>query len=384
MRVLTIIGTRPEAIKLAPVIQRLGLEDGVQSYLCLTGQHRDIVSPILKLFGLSADFDLRVMRKGQDLTDITQRILLGMRELFSRHSFDLVIVHGDTTSGFVAALSAFYARIPVAHVEAGLRTGSLDAPWPEEGNRSLLGRLARLHFAPTEQARQNLLREGVSDQAIFVTGNTVVDALYQIKDRIEQQRNLKLRLARRYPFLQDDCKMILVTGHRRENFGDGLSQICDAIKRLAKRDDVQLVYPVHPNPLVRAPVHRLLKGKSNIFLVEPLDYPDFVYLMNRCYFVLTDSGGVQEEAPCMGRPVLVMREKTERPEGLRAGVTRLVGTDADLIVRESERLLSSPQVYRSMCKAPNLYGSGDASEQIVRVVVKHLNHAKHPAGQLVT
>ncbi len=384
MRVLTVIGTRPEAIKLAPVIQRLSLEDGVQSYLCLTGQHRDIVNTILKLFGLSADFDLRVMRKGQDLTDITQRILLGMRELFSRHSFDLVIVHGDTTSGFVAALSAFYARIPVAHVEAGLRTGSLDAPWPEEGNRSLLGRLARLHFAPTEQARQNLLREGVSDQAIFVTGNTVVDALHQTRDRIEQQRNLKLRLARRYPFLQEDCKMILVTGHRRENFGDGLSQICDAIKRLAKREDVQLVYPVHPNPLVRDPVHRLLKGKSNIFLVEPLDYPDFVYLMNRCYFVLTDSGGVQEEAPCMGRPVLVMREKTERPEGLRAGVTRLVGTDADLIVRESERLLSSPQVYRSMCKAPTLYGSGDASEQIVRAVVRHLNHAKHSAGQLVS
>ncbi len=383
MRVLTVIGTRPEAIKLAPVIQRLTLEDGVQSYLCLTGQHRDIVNTILKLFGLAADFDLRVMRKGQDLTDITQRILLGMRGLFSRHSFDLVIVHGDTTSGFVAALSAFYARIPVAHVEAGLRTGSLDAPWPEEGNRSLLGRLARLHFAPTEQARQNLLREGVSDQAIFVTGNTVVDALHQTRDRIEQHRNLKLRLARRYPFLQEDCKMILVTGHRRENFGDGLSQICDAIKRLAKRDDVQLVYPVHPNPLVRDPVHRLLRGKSNIFLVEPLDYPDFVYLMNRCYFILTDSGGVQEEAPCMGRPVLVMREKTERPEGLRAGVTRLVGTDADLIVRESERLLSSPQVYRSMCKAPTLYGSGDASGQIVRAVVKHLNHVKHPAGQLV-
>lgn len=384
MRILTVIGTRPEAIKLASVVQRLASEEGVQSYLCLTGQHRDIVNPILKLFGLSADFDLRVMRKGQDLTDITQRILLGMRELFSRHSFDLVIVHGDTTSGFAAALSAFYARIPVAHVEAGLRTGSLDAPWPEEGNRSLIGRLARLHFAPTEQARQNLLREGVSDQAIFVTGNTVVDALHQIRDRIEQQRSLKLRLARRYPFLSDDSKMILVTGHRRENFGDGLKQICDAIKRLAKRDDVQIVYPVHPNPMVRDPVHRLLKGKSNIFLVEPLDYPDFVYLMTRCYFVLTDSGGVQEEAPCMGRPVLVMREKTERPEGLRAGVTRLVGTDADLIVRESERLLSSPQVYRSMCKAPTLYGSGEASVLIVRGIVEHLSRARRAAEQLVS
>ena len=384
MRILTVIGTRPEAIKLAPVVQRLASEEGVQSFLCLTGQHRDIVNPILKLFGLSADFDLRVMRKGQDLTDITQRILLGMRELFSRHSFDLVVVHGDTTSGFAAALSAFYARIPVAHVEAGLRTGSLDAPWPEEGNRSLIGRLARLHFAPTEQARQNLLREGVSDQAIFVTGNTVVDALHQIRDRIEQQRSLKLRLARRYPFLSDDSKMILVTGHRRENFGDGLKQICDAIKRLAKRDDVQIVYPVHPNPMVRDPVHRLLKGKSNIFLVEPLDYPDFVYLMTRCYFVLTDSGGVQEEAPCMGRPVLVMREKTERPEGLRAGVTRLVGTDADLIVRESERLLSSPQVYRSMCKAPTLYGSGEASVLIVSGIVEHLSRARRAAEQLVS
>ena len=384
MRILTVIGTRPEAIKLAPVVQRLASEEGVQSYLCLTGQHRDIVNPILKLFGLSADFDLRVMRKGQDLTDVTQRILLGMRELFSRHSFDLVTVHGDTTSGFAAALSAFYARIPVAHVEAGLRTGSLDAPWPEEGNRSLIGRLARLHFAPTEQARQNLLREGVSDQAIFVTGNTVVDALHQIRDRIEQQRSLKLRLARRYPFLSDDSKMILVTGHRRENFGDGLKQICDAIKRLAKRDDVQIVYPVHPNPMVRDPVHRLLKGKSNIFLVEPLDYPDFVYLMTRCYFVLTDSGGVQEEAPCMGRPVLVMREKTERPEGLRAGVTRLVGTDADLIVRESERLLSSPQVYRSMCKAPTLYGSGEASVLIVSGIVEHLSRARRAAEQLVS
>ena len=384
MRILTVIGTRPEAIKLASVVQRFASEEGVQSYLCLTGQHRDIVNPILKLFGLSADFDLRVMRKGQDLTDITQRILLGMRELFSRHSFDLVIVHGDTTSGFAAALSAFYARIPVAHVEAGLRTGSLDAPWPEEGNRSLIGRLARLHFAPTEQARQNLLREGVSDQAIFVTGNTVVDALYQIRDRIDQRRSLKLRLARRYPFLSDDSKMILVTGHRRENFGDGLKQICDAIKRLAERDDVQVVYPVHPNPMVRDPVHRLLKGKSNIFLVEPLDYPDFVYLMTRCYFVLTDSGGVQEEAPCMGRPVLVMREKTERPEGLRAGVTRLVGTDADLIVRESERLLSSPQVYQSMCKAPTLYGSGDASALIVRGIVEHLSRARLVAEQLVS
>lgn len=384
MRVLTVIGTRPEAIKLAPVVQRLALEEGVQSYLCLTGQHRDIVNPILKLFGLSADFDLRVMRKGQDLTDITQRILLGMRELFSQHSFDLVVVHGDTTSGFAAALSAFYAHIPVAHVEAGLRTGSLDAPWPEEGNRSLIGRLARLHFAPTEQARQNLLREGVSDQAIFVTGNTVVDALYRIRDQVDQHRGLRLRMARRYPFLKDGSKMILVTGHRRENFGDGLKQICDAIKRLARRDDVQVVYPVHPNPLVRDPVHRLLGDEPNIFLVEPLDYPDFVYLMDRCYFVLTDSGGVQEEAPCMGRPVLVMREKTERPEGLRAGVTRLVGTDADLIVRESDRLLSSPKIYQAMCKAPTLYGSGDAADQIVSIMLKHLHPVTLASGQLVS
>ena len=384
MRVLTVIGTRPEAIKLAPVVQRLALEEGVQSYLCLTGQHRDIVNPILKLFGVSADFDLRVMRKGQDLTDITQRILLGMRELFSKHSFDLVVVHGDTTSGFAAALSAFYAHIPVAHVEAGLRTGSLDAPWPEEGNRSLIGRLARLHFAPTEQARQNLLREGISDQAIFVTGNTVVDALYRIRDQVDQHRGLRLRMARRYPFLKDGSKMILVTGHRRENFGDGLKQICDAIKRLARRDDVQVVYPVHPNPLVRDPVHRLLGDEPNIFLVEPLDYPDFVYLMDRCYFVLTDSGGVQEEAPCMGRPVLVMREKTERPEGLRAGVTRLVGTDADLIVRESDRLLSSPKIYQAMCKAPTLYGSGDAADQIVSIMLKHLHPVTLASGQLVS
>ena len=384
MRVLTVIGTRPEAIKLAPVVQRLALEEGVQSYLCLTGQHRDIVNPILKLFGLSADFDLRVMRKGQDLTDITQRILLGMRELFSKHSFDLVVVHGDTTSGFAAALSAFYAHIPVAHVEAGLRTGSLDAPWPEEGNRSLIGRLARLHFAPTEQARQNLLREGISDQAIFVTGNTVVDALYRIRDQVDQHRGLRLRMARRYPFLKDGSKMILVTGHRRENFGDGLKQICDAIKRLARRDGVQVVYPVHPNPLVRDPVHRLLGDEPNIFLVEPLDYPDFVYLMDRCYFVLTDSGGVQEEAPCMGRPVLVMREKTERPEGLRAGVTRLVGTDADLIVRESDRLLSSPKIYQAMCKAPTLYGSGDAADQIVSIMLKHLHPVTLASGQLVS
>jgi UDP-N-acetylglucosamine 2-epimerase (non-hydrolysing) len=384
LRVLTVIGTRPEAIKLAPVVQRLALEEGVQSYLCLTGQHRDIVNPILKLFGLSADFDLRVMRKGQDLTDITQRILLGMRELFSKHSFDLVVVHGDTTSGFAAALSAFYAHIPVAHVEAGLRTGSLDAPWPEEGNRSLIGRLARLHFAPTEQARQNLLREGISDQAIFVTGNTVVDALYRIRDQVDQHRGLRLRMARRYPFLKDGSKMILVTGHRRENFGDGLKQICDAIKRLARRDDVQVVYPVHPNPLVRDPVHRLLGDEPNIFLVEPLDYPDFVYLMDRCYFVLTDSGGVQEEAPCMGRPVLVMREKTERPEGLRAGVTRLVGTDADLIVRESDRLLSSPKIYQAMCKAPTLYGSGDAADQIVSIMLKHLHPVTLASGQLVS
>ncbi|MGA1155530.1 MAG: non-hydrolyzing UDP-N-acetylglucosamine 2-epimerase [Burkholderiaceae bacterium] len=384
MRVLTVIGTRPEAIKLAPVVQRLALEEVVQSSLCLTGQHRDIVNPILKLFDLSADFDLRVMRKGQDLTDITQRILLGMRELFSQHSFDLVVVHGDTTSGFAAALSAFYAHIPVAHVEAGLRTGSLDAPWPEEGNRSLIGRLARLHFAPTEQARQNLLREGISDQAIFVTGNTVVDALYRIRDQVDQHRGLKLRMARRYPFLKDGSKMILVTGHRRENFGDGLEQICDAIKRLAKRDDVQVVYPVHPNPLVRDPVHRLLGDKPNIFLVEPLDYPDFVYLMDRCYFVLTDSGGVQEEAPCMGRPVLVMREKTERPEGLRAGVTRLVGTDTNLIVRESEKLLSSPKIYQAMCKAPTLYGSGDAADQIVSIMLKHLHLVSLASGQLVS
>jgi UDP-N-acetylglucosamine 2-epimerase (non-hydrolysing) len=364
LRILTVIGTRPEAIKLAPVIQRLGLEDGVQSYVCLTGQHRDIVNPILKLFGLASDFDLRVMRKGQDLTDITQRILVGMRKLFSTNAFDLVLVHGDTTSG--------------------LRTGSLDAPWPEEGNRSLIGRLAKLHFSPTEQARQNLLREGVSDQAIFVTGNTVVDALYQIRARIDQHRSLKVRLARRYPFLQDDCRMILVTGHRRENFGDGLKQICDAIKRLARRDDVQVVYPVHPNPLVRDPVHRLLADTPNVFLVEPLDYPDFVYLMDRCYFVLTDSGGVQEEAPCMGRPVLVMREKTERPEGLRAGVTRLVGTDPELIVRESERLLSSRRVYQAMCKAPTLYGSGNASELIVGSIVKHRGRVKLAAEQLVS
>ena len=376
LRVLSIIGTRPEAIKLAPVIQKLALADGVQSCVCLTGQHRDIVNPILKLFSISADFDLRVMRKGQDLTDITQRILIGMRDLFSKQAFDLVVVHGDTTSGFAAALSAFYARIPVAHVEAGLRTGSLDSPWPEEGNRTLIGRLAKLHFSPTEQARQNLLREGVPDKSIVVTGNTVVDALHQVKDRIDQHCGLKLRLARRYPFLRDDAKMILVTGHRRENFGDGLAQICNAIKRLSKLKGVQVVYPVHPNPSVREPVHRLLGRTPGVFLVDPLDYPDFVYLMDRSYFVLTDSGGVQEEAPCMGRPVLVMREKTERPEGLRAGVTRLVGTDADVIVRESERLLLSPKVYQSMCKSPTLYGRGDASDQIVGRIKRYLGQVK--------
>lgn len=368
LKVLVAFGTRPEAIKMAPVVEAFRRDGSMDIVVAVTAQHRQMLDQVLELFSIVPDEDLDLMQPGQTLADLFARILTGMNGVIARHHPDIVLVHGDTSTTLATALAAFYNKVRVGHVEAGLRTGDLWAPWPEEANRRLTAPLSSLHFAPTAQSRANLLAEGVDDGDIEVTGNTVIDALLEVVGRIEQDAALAEGLACRFPFLDPDRRLVLVTGHRRENFGAGFEQICVALKTLAERGDVQVVYPVHLNPNVQEPVNRLLAGVDNIVLIEPQDYLPFVYLMSRSSLIITDSGGVQEEAPSLGKPVLVMRDTTERPEAVEAGTVRLVGTGAARIVAEAGRLLDEPSAYADMSRAHNPYGDGQASARIARRV----------------
>ena len=366
MKVLTVFGTRPEAIKMAPLVHALAKDPHFEAKVCVTAQHRVMLDQVLKLFSIVPEYDLNIMQPGQGLTEITCRILEGLKPVLESFKPDVVLVHGDTTTTMAASLAAFYQRIPVGHVEAGLRTGDLSSPWPEEGNRTLTGHLATYHFAPTETSRQNLLRENIADNRIAVTGNTVIDALFWVRDRVLSDEALRNELTQRYPFLANGKKMILVTGHRRESFGRGFEQICHALAEIAANNpDVQIVYPVHLNPNVSEPVKRILGHVENVMLIEPQDYLPFVWLMNRAWLILTDSGGIQEEAPSLGKPVLVMRDMTERPEAVSAGTVCLVGTDSQRIVNEVTRLLQDESAYQAMSRAHNPYGDGQACHRIL-------------------
>lgn len=372
-KVLSVFGTRPEAIKMAPVVLALQASQQLESKVCVTAQHRQMLDQVLGLFDITPDYDLDVMQANQDLYDITSRILLGLRDVLKDYQPDLVLVHGDTTTCFAVSLAAFYQQIPVGHVEAGLRTGDLSAPFPEEANRSLVGRLAQYHFAPTELSRQNLLSESIDNQQITVTGNTVIDALLWVKQRLASyddsvwQSAIGESLFNR--LLHNDTPMVLITGHRRENFGQGFIDLCSAIKHLAQaHSDWEFVYPVHLNPNVQQPVYEILAGLANVTLIDPQDYLPFTWLMNRSSLILTDSGGIQEEAPSLGKPVLVMRDVTERPEAVEAGTVRLVGTDKAEIIQHVEGVMLDSATYQSMSKAHNPYGDGQAAARIVSVI----------------
>ncbi|WP_313125034.1 non-hydrolyzing UDP-N-acetylglucosamine 2-epimerase [Pseudescherichia sp.] len=369
MKVLTVFGTRPEAIKMAPLVHALAKDPYFEAKVCVTAQHREMLDQVLNLFSIVPDYDLDIMQPGQGLTEITCRILEGLKPILESFKPDVVLVHGDTTTTIAASLAAFYQRIPVGHVEAGLRTGDLSSPWPEEANRTLTGHLAMYHFAPTQNARQNLLRENIPDKQIFVTGNTVIDALFWVRDTVLNNENLHSELAAQYLFLDESKKLVLVTGHRRESFGQGFEQICHALVDIAaKHQDVQIVYPVHLNPNVSEPVNRILGHVKNIILIEPQDYLPFLWLMTHAWLILTDSGGIQEEAPSLGKPVLVMRETTERPEAIEAGTVRLVGTDRQRIVEEVTRLLRDNDAWQAMSRAHNPYGDGQACERILHAL----------------
>jgi UDP-N-acetylglucosamine 2-epimerase (non-hydrolysing) len=370
LKVLTVFGTRPEAIKMAPLVLALQGDARFESVLCVTGQHREMLDQVLSLFALTPDYDLNIMKPGQDLTDVTSAILQGMRGVLADAKPDLVLVHGDTATTFAGSLAAYYQQIPVGHVEAGLRTGNLYSPWPEEANRKLTGALAAMHFAPTQKSADNLLAEGVTESTVHITGNTVIDALFEIVERFDKDAELAGSLAESFPFLNSDRRVILVTGHRRESFGAGFERICEALNRTAKAfPDVNIVYPVHLNPNVQEPVNRLLSGLDNVHLIEPLDYLPFVYLMSRSYLILTDSGGIQEEAPSLGKPVLVMRHTTERPEALEAGTVELVGTDVERIFGRMEALLTDNATYKRMSMAYNPYGDGRACQRILSAIL---------------
>lgn len=368
MKILSVFGTRPEAIKMAPVVHALAHDPYFDAKVCVTAQHRQMLDQVLDMFAIRPDFDLDLMRADQSLEALTENVLHGMAGVFARWRPDMVLVHGDTTTTLGTALAAYYARLPIGHVEAGLRTGDKYAPWPEEMNRRLTGALADVHFAPTPQARDNLLHEGIRPSSIHVTGNTVIDALLSMKQRLCQNDTLRTQMEKRFSFLDRDKALVLVTGHRRENFGNGIASICQAITAVARRDDVQIVYPVHCNPHVQEPVRRLLAHLPHVFLLEPLDYPAFVYLLMRCALVLTDSGGIQEEAPALGKPVLVTRTSTERPEAVAAGTALLVGPDREHILYEVNRLLDDPTTCSRMAAAQSPYGDGKAAQRIIRIL----------------
>lgn len=373
MKVLSVFGTRPEAIKMAPVIQELErFSAAIKSVVCVTAQHRQMLDQVLELFAIRPDYDLDIMQPGQDLFDITGNVLSGLKAVLKKERPNVVLVHGDTTTTMVASLAAYYCRIRVGHIEAGLRTFDKFAPFPEEMNRKIASTLADVHFAPTALARKNLLAEGIGSWSVVVTGNTVIDALLGIVKKLEMEDALRSSFARRFSFLDPHKKLILVTGHRRENFGEGFENICGALTEIAeKHPDVEILYPVHLNPRVQEPVKRILGAGRihNIHLIEPVDYLPFVYLMSRSYLILTDSGGIQEEAPSLGKPVLVMRNTTERPEALAAGTVKLVGTDQRVIVEETDILLTDKIEYEKMSGAHNPYGDGNAAAQIVSTLM---------------
>ena len=369
MRVLSIFGTRPEAIKMAPVVKALHDAPEIEALVCVTAQHRHMLDQVLELFEISPDVDLNIMRPNQDLAHITTAVLEGVGQVLDDLKPDRVLVHGDTTTTFAAALASYYRQIPVGHVEAGLRTGDIYAPFPEEMNRRLADAITDIYFAPTKGARDNLLREGCPAEKIFVTGNTVIDSLLHITGKLDQDKDLQNGLDAAYPFLDPKRRLILVTGHRRENFGDGFEHTCHALADLSERDDLQIIYPVHLNPNVREPVMRILDNRDNVHLTEPAEYLPFIRLMQRSHLVITDSGGIQEEAPSLGKPVLVMRSVTERPEAVTAGTVKLVGTDRTTIVTESTRLLDDNAAYETMSRAHNPYGDGNAASRIVKEII---------------
>ena len=366
-KILLVFGTRPEAIKMAPLALALQANSkDFETKICVTGQHRQMLDQVLQLFNLTPDFDLNLMKSGQTLSDITTGVLKGLEGVFAEWLPDVVLVHGDTATTFATSLAAYYQKIKIGHVEAGLRTGDIYSPWPEEANRKLTGALANYHFAPTQSSYDNLIKENVDPATITITGNTVIDALLTVKEKVETDQNIIQEFEQKFNFLDKTKKLILVTGHRRENFGQGFLNICSSLATLAKKyPDIQIVYPVHLNPNVQQPVNELLSNIENIFLIEPQDYLPFVYLMNRSYLILTDSGGIQEEAPSLGKPVLVMRDTTERPEAVDAGTVRLVGTDAAIIEQAVSELLEDGEIYKVMAEAHNPYGDGTASQQII-------------------
>lgn len=382
-KIMLVFGTRPEAIKMAPLVKEFQKNTkDFKTLVCVTGQHREMLDQVLHIFSIKPDYDLNIMKQGQDLYDVTSRVLLGMRDVLKKVQPDMVLVHGDTTTSTAAALAAFYQQIPVGHVEAGLRTHNIYSPWPEEMNRQITGRIATYHFAPTSLSKQNLLAENIKEEAVTVTGNTVIDALYMVVDKIKNDKELDAELedtlkTSGYDIkrLKNGKKLVLITGHRRENFGDGFMSMCRAIQTLTKKyPDVDFVYPMHLNPNVRKPIHEIwgedLSNLCNMFFIEPLEYLSFVYLMEKSSIVLTDSGGIQEEAPGLGKPVLVMRDTTERPEALKAGTVKLVGTDYDKIVTEVSSLLDNQMYYDEMSKAVNPYGDGKACERIVGLLIE--------------
>jgi len=387
-KILIVFGTRPEAIKLAPVVLKLRTNNKqLKTVVCVTAQHREMLDQALKIFDITPDYDLDIMRDDQDLFDVTTNALMSLKGIFKQEQPDVVLVQGDTTTAFVAGLAAYYLKIPVGHVEAGLRTYNKYSPFPEEKNRHLLSVLTDYHFAPTDWAKSNLIKEGISEDKIWVTGNTVIDVLLTVvrgqRSEVKQKALINyfeekwdLRLPTNTNTNTDNYKLILVTGHRRENFGGGFKNICMALKEIAeRRKDVKIIYPVHLNPNVQQPVKAILNGKPNIHLIEPLEYEPFIFLMSKAYLILTDSGGIQEEAPSLGKPVLVMRNTTERPEGIEAGTARLIGTDSDNIFSETMRLLEDEKLYKKMAETINPYGDGKASDRIVMILEKYLYEA---------
>lgn len=376
IKVLSIFGTRPEAIKMAPLVKALTNADSIEAKVCVTAQHREMLDQVLDLFDIVPDYDLNIMKPGQTLYDVTTNILLGLKPILEEFTPDIVLVHGDTSTTLSASLAAFYQQIPVGHVEAGLRTGNLSSPWPEEGNRKLTGAITKLHFAPTETSKQNLMNEATNESDILITGNTVIDALLQVVEKVQTDEALIANLTAKFPQLDESKKLILVTGHRRESFGDGFERICEALAEIAtNHPEAQVLYPMHLNPNVREPVNRILKNVNNVHLIEPQEYLPFVYLMNKATVIVTDSGGVQEEAPSLGKPVLVMRDTTERPEAVDAGTVKLVGTDKDRIVNAVHELLTNPTEYQKMSRAHNPYGDGKACERIVNKIIEHFQQA---------
>jgi len=373
-KVLLVFGTRPEAIKMAPLVKEFERCKSIESRVCVTAQHRKMLDQVLEIFDINPDYDLNIMKTSQDLYDITANVLLGLKEVLMEFKPDLVLVHGDTTTTLASSIAAFYEKIKVGHIEAGLRTGDMYSPWPEEINRQITGVLANYHFTPTTTSRRNLLKENKNKENILVTGNTVIDALFLVLEKIENNDKLKFKVLKNIGIqykVNKDKKLILVTGHRRENFGQGFINICKSLKTLAEDNpEIDIVYPVHLNPNVQKPAKEMLSNISNVYLIEPLQYESFIYLMNKSYFIITDSGGVQEEAPSLGKPVLVIRSTTERPEALEARTVKLVGTNPESIISESQKLLDNEDEYNMMSKAYNPYGDGQASRRIVDFIKK--------------